>query len=217
MYSVVLFDLDGTLLNTIDDLAAAGNAVCRMRGWPTHSTEAYKQFVGNGIPKLCQRFSPPEAQSESALAATLADFSAYYSQHMQDATAPYGGIAQLLHSIKAAGVRIGVLTNKENSLANRVVDHYFPGVFHHVQGALPNLPIKPDAAGVRHALSQMNADTRGCLFVGDSNVDIITAKNSGLASCGVLWGFRSRSELAACGPEHLAATPAELQAIILGQ
>lgn len=227
MYSTVLFDLDGTLLNTIDDLAAAGNAVCLANGWPTHSIPQYKQFVGNGIPTLCARFSPPEAQSPAALAKTLAAFDAYYAAHNQDATAPYPGIAPLLFALKNAGVAIGVVTNKSDAFAQQVVAHYFPGVFSYVQGATSALPTKPAPDMVHHLLRTMQADAAKpdvahapilddrILFVGDSNVDIRTAKNAGLASCGVSWGFRSKAELQAEGADFIAETPDELKRIIL--
>lgn len=217
MYKTVLFDLDGTLLNTIQDLADAANYVCLENGWPTHTLQEYKRFVGNGIPTLCSRFSPPQHRSPQQLSATLAAFSARYNAHKQDSTAPYPGIPALLAHLKQQGVAMGVLSNKEDTLAQAVVQHYFPGVFARVQGAQPGVPIKPDPAGVHSLLQRMGATTQHCLFVGDSDVDVFTAQNSGLASSGVLWGFRTETELRQAGAVHIAPTPADLEKIILGK
>lgn len=215
MYRTILFDLDGTLLNTLQDLADAANWVCVQNGWPQHTLAEYKRFVGNGIPKLCERFAPPEARGPQQLACTLAAFQARYGAHKQDTTAPYPGIPELLEALSAAGVSFGVLTNKEHRLAQAVVDHYFPGVFPVVQGAAPGLPPKPDAAGAQALMARLGAVPQATLFVGDSDVDIFTAHNAGLPACGALWGFRGKAELQAAGAEYLAASPQQLLDIIL--
>lgn len=215
MYRTVLFDLDGTLLNTLRDLANAANWVCAQNGWPQHSLEEYKHFVGNGIPKLCERFSPPDARGPQRLARTLAAFEARYGAHKQDFTALYPGISELLAGLAAAGVSCGVLTNKEHRLAQAVVTHYFPDVFRFVQGAVPGIPTKPDPAGANALMAHMGAAPHTTLFVGDSDVDIFTAHNAGLRGCGVLWGFRGKKELEAAGADYLAAAPQELRHIIL--
>lgn len=215
-YPFVLFDLDGTLLNTLQDLADAANFVCSLRGWPTHPLQAYRYFVGNGIPKLCLRFSPPQGRDEATQAQVLAQFQARYAAHKQDATAPYPGIPALLDTLAAAGVCCGVLTNKEHSLAKGVVEHYFAGRFAFVQGALPGVPTKPDPTAALRLLQRMGAQPANALFVGDSDVDILTAKNAGLSSCGVLWGFRTKEELASAGADHLAQNAGQLAEIILG-
>lgn len=215
MYHTVVFDLDGTLLNTLEDLAGAANAVCAQNGWPQRPVNEYRYLVGNGIPKLVERFSPPDARTPAQLAATLDAFLFRYSCHMQDCTAPYAGILPLLAQLEAEGVQMAVLSNKQDELARQVVRSYFPDCFALVRGALPQVPVKPDPAGVHLLLKELSADPAQTLFVGDSNVDILTAKNTGLDSCGVLWGFRDEAELAAAGADHLAADPAALQAIIL--
>lgn len=215
MYHTVLFDLDGTLLNTIQDLADAANWVCTQNGWPQHTLEEYKRFVGNGIPKLCERFTPPQARGPQQLAHTLAAFEARYGLHKQDATAPYPGISDLLNHLSSAGICFGVLTNKEHRLAQAVMEYYFPGVFSFVQGAVPGVPPKPDPAGAKALMARMGAVPQTTLFVGDSDVDVFTAHNAGLAACGVLWGFRGKAELQNAGAEHLVASPPELLDIIL--
>ena len=208
-FSYVIFDLDGTLLNTIDDLADAGNHVCAARGWPVHTVDAYKRMVGNGIPKLVERFAPAGTDGET-LAGALAEFSAYYDAHKEDKTAPYPGIAELLAALKGQGVRLAVLSNKAHALAGPVVEHYFPGVFDVVQGALPDAPVKPDPTLLRRLMEQMGAEPEHTLFVGDSNVDVLTGKNGGLTVAGVLWGFRDRQELEGAGADYVIARPEEL-------
>ena len=216
MYTHVIFDLDGTLLNTIDDLANAGNWVCAQRGWPTHSVEAYKTKVGNGIPKLVERFAP-QGTSQQELDQALAQFMDYYGQHKEDMTAPYWGMAQVLDALKQAGVGIGVLTNKAHALAGAVVERYYPGVFPFIQGALPHEPTKPDPTLLYALMEQMGAKRETTLFVGDSNVDIQTGNNGSLDTCGVLWGFRSRAELEAEGATYLVQRPGQLLSLVLGR
>ena len=125
MYKTVLFDLDGTLLNTIDDLADSANRVCAAHGWPQYETAQYRYFVGNGIPKLVERFSPASCRSPEQLAATLAEFDKVYGAHMHDKTAPYPGMPALLARLKAAGVRMAVFSNKADEFARAVVARYF--------------------------------------------------------------------------------------------
>ena len=216
MYKTVVFDLDGTLLNTIDDLADAGNRVCAARGWPQHTVEEYKYFVGNGIPKLVERFSPPEARTPAVLADTLAAFQADYGAHLRDKTAPYPGVPALLARLKAAGVQLAVFSNKADPLARQVVADYFDAaLFDAVRGALPGVPTKPAPQGTLALMQAIGADPAATLYVGDSNVDVDTAHNAGLPCCGVLWGFRTRQELTDAGAEHLAADAEELWNVIV--
>ena len=216
MYQNVIFDLDGTLLNTIDDLADAGNWVCAQRGWPEHTVEEYKRMVGNGSPKLVERFAPEQARDQATLKEALAQFSARYDAHKEDKTAPYAGLPEVVRMLKEAGVSMYVLTNKADELAGPVVESYYPGVFSIVQGAIPGYEPKPDPALLQRLMERMGAERGNTLFVGDSNVDIRTAKNGGLTSCGVLWGFRGREELEKEGADQLVEEPQELLEVILG-
>lgn len=217
MYKTVLFDLDGTLLNTIDDLADAGNRLCAARGWPTHPVAAYRYFVGNGIPKLIERITPGQARTPAVLADAYRDFDADYKRHMLDKTAPYPGLPALLAQLKAAGVQMAVFSNKDDALARGVVAHYYDdALFAAVRGALPGVPHKPAPEGTLALLNALGADPAATLYVGDSNVDVATAKNAALPCCGVLWGFRTAEELKAAGADYLAADAAALGRVILG-
>ena len=211
MIKAILFDLDGTLLNTIDDLADAGNWVCAQHGWPTFTVEQFKHMVGNGIPKLIERFSPESARTPDQLAATLAEFTARYDAHKEDKTAPYPGIPELLDALKAEGIQTAVFSNKADPLCGKIIEHYFgAGSFSIVRGNRPGVPTKPDPTGVYSLMKDLGADTSSTLFVGDSDVDILTGHNAGLPAMGALWGFRGRAELTAAGADALAAVPADI-------
>lgn len=216
MYQYVIFDLDGTLLNTIEDLTDAGNWVCQNHGWPTHTVEEYKRYVGNGMAKLAARFVPESWRTPEKLKQVLDEFMPYYDVHKADKTAAYAGMPEAVEQLKRAGVSMAVLSNKADEMAAPVVEYYYPGLFPMVQGALPDCPTKPDPTLLRRLMERMGAGQDNTLFVGDSNVDIRTAKNGGLTSCGVLWGFRARNELEAEGADHLVETPDELARFILG-
>lgn len=215
MYRTVIFDLDGTILNTIEDLADAGNWVCRRNGWPEHDVEAYKQMVGHGIPNLVEQFSPANCRSPLLMMITQAQFSEYYGAHNLDRTAPYAGVEDMLKTLAQNGVTLAVYSNKADEFSKTIVEHFFPGVFRLVRGKIPGVPVKPDPTGVRGVLRELNALASETLFVGDSDVDMETAHNARMTACGVTWGFRGREELQQAGAEHLVNTAEELTDLIL--
>jgi len=215
MYQTIIFDLDGTILDTLEDLANAGNWVCREHEWPEHTTEQYRLMIGHGIPNLVARFSPEEYRSPLMLVNTLAQFSSYYGAHDMEKTAPYPGIPELLGRLKAAGLQLAVYSNKSDCLARRIVAHYYPGVFDLVRGKVDGIPVKPDPAGARAVMEILGARPETSLFVGDSGVDIQTGHNAGAKTCGVTWGYRGRESLAEA--DFLADAAEELEAVVLGR
>lgn len=217
MYKHIIFDLDGTILNTLEDLAAATNWVCAQHGWPAHEVEEYKYFVGNGAPKLLSRVVPDGVELTDALhQQLLEEFTRRYNDHKEDKTTVYAGMPQALKRLKEAGITLAVLSNKPHGAAFPVVERYYPCIFDAVQGALDGLPVKPDPTLLHRLMGELGATEADTLFVGDSNVDIRTAKNGGLTGCGVLWGFRTRAELEAEGADFIAETPEKLVELILG-
>ncbi len=148
------------MLNTIDDLADAGNWVCAQHGWPTFTVEQFKHMVGNGIPKLVERFPPRKARTPEQLAATLAEFTARYDAHKEDKTAPYPGIPELLDELRAQGVQCAVFSNKADPLCGKIIDHYFgTGRFAAVRGSRPGVPTKPDPAGLYALMDEICTQT----------------------------------------------------------
>lgn len=210
MIKTLIFDLDGTILNTIDDLADAGNWVCRKNGWPEHTTEEFKRMVGHGIPNLVESFAPKNFRSPLLLAAALTEFFDYYRGHNLDKTAPYPGIPELLAQLRAQNIQLAVYSNKADEFSRCMVKRFFPDTFALIRGKRPGVPVKPDPTGVRQVLEELNAQKETTLFVGDSAVDIETAHHAELRACGVTWGFRSREELVEAGADDLVDVPAEL-------
>ena len=216
-YPYVIFDLDGTLLNTLDDLANSCNYVCELHGWPTFERDAYRYKIGNGMLKLIERILPAEyVGDELVFNQALAEFRAHYAAHKEDNTAPYEGVPEMLERLRAAGVRMAVLTNKDHVSAVPLMDKYFgAGAFAHVQGREDRFAPKPAAPVTLHVLDVLGASPDRTLCVGDSNVDVACGHNAGLAVAGVTWGFRSREELETAGAEYIAASPDELLGLIL--
>lgn len=213
MYDPIIFDLDGTLLDTLGDLAAAGNHALREMGFPVHETEKYRYFVGNGIPKLIERICPPHSDAET-LKKTHALFSEYYELHKSDLTRPYDGMTELLAEIKERGITAVCNTNKDRVFAEELLRSFYGDSLAEIVGAGQGFETKPDPKAALYLVEKYKKTNYRPLYVGDSGVDMQTAKNAGLDACGVLWGFRERAELEALKPAYIVSNIGELHKII---
>lgn len=209
MKKAIIFDLDGTLLNTLGDLRNAANEALRVRGLPLRSAEEVRCFIGNGVRNLMRRCLP-EGTAEEEIDAALADFKRYYSAHLRDSTVPYDGIPELLCELRGRGIKVGVLSNKLDSATQTLIRHYFPGQTDAVLGEQSGIPRKPDPTSCRMILRQLGVQPEEVLYVGDSGVDMQTARNAGLTAVGVTWGFRSRTVLLENGAHALVDCPAQI-------
>lgn len=211
MKKLVIFDLDGTLLNTLADLAASTNQALRLHGFPEHATDAYKLFVGNGIHKLFERALPEGAKTEANVQRIREAFLAYYDVHNTDLSRPYPGIPELLQELQQGGATLAVASNKYQRATTKLIAHYFPEIrFAAVLGQREGVPSKPDPTVVHEILASTGVPAHQTWYVGDSGVDMETARRSGVRAGGVTWGFRPRTELAEAGAEYIADTPEQL-------
>lgn len=213
MKHAVIFDLDGTLLNTLGDLRAATNHALEVRGLPPHSMEEIRQFIGNGIRLLICR-AMPEGTPEAEIDAALDDFKAYYAAHIHDRTVPYDGIPQLLTALKKRGIQVAVLSNKIDSASRQLIEYFFPGKTDVVFGEHVGVPRKPDPTSCRMVMQQLGVQPEQVLYVGDSGTDMQTAKNAGLYAVGVTWGFRSKEVLLEYGADVLVHRPEQILQIL---
>lgn len=209
MKHAVIFDLDGTLLNTLGDLRAATNHALEVRGLPPHSMEEIRQFIGNGIRLLICR-AMPEGTPEAEIDAALDDFKAYYAAHIHDRTVPYDGIPQLLTALRKRGIKVAVLSNKIDSASQQLIDYFFPEKTDVVFGEHVGVPRKPDPTSCRMVMQQLGVQPEQVLYVGDSGTDMQTAKNAGLYAVGVTWGFRSKEVLLENGADVLVHRPEQI-------
>lgn len=210
----VLFDLDGTINNTVNDIAASGNYALAKHGFPTHPADSFKLFAGSGTYIMLQRAMPNEHKNDGSVELIIDDYLAHYSVHSMDTTAPYDGIRELIDEVKARGYKMAVVTNKPDAVAKQLLEDMFPGKFDIVVGQMDGMPVKPDPAMPLMAMKELGVAADECVFVGDSGVDIETGKNSGAYPIGVLWGFRGREELLDSGAKELIEKPSELLDIL---
>lgn len=215
-YKAVLFDLDGTLLDTLDDLANAGNRVLAARSLPVHPVTAYRYFVGDGIATLVERILPPELRSRDEIAQTVAAFQREYAANWDEHSAPYQGIAEMLDALVAGGLRLAVLSNKPEDFTRLCVERLLAAwPFDPVFGQRAGVPKKPDPAGALAAARELGLEPAEILYVGDTSIDMRTARAAAMDPVGVLWGFRDAAELQAAGAARLISDPAELVPIAL--
>ena len=211
-YKAAIFDLDGTLIDSLADLADSANAMLASYGFPTHDIDAYRYFVGNGSRKLMERCLPKAKANDAAFVdEALTRYTAIYAEHTQDKTCLYDGIMDMLEKLKALNIPLGICTNKHQSAADAIVAAMFPaGLFNSVMGDQAGLPRKPDPKKVLLMAKDYGVEPQEVAYFGDTSVDMETAVNAGFLPIGVLWGFRPKEELVATGAKVLLANPQEL-------
>jgi phosphoglycolate phosphatase len=216
MYNrLFIFDLDGTLLNTIGDLAVGCDHMLSLRGLPTHTYEEYCSFVGNGIMRLVERALPEELRTADYIKSARRDFVDFYIEHIDAHTVPYEGMVELINLLQQRGAKLAVASNKFQAGTEKLIKKFFPAIeWVEICGNREGVPLKPDTALVDMILEKAGIEREGCVMIGDSGVDIQTARNAGIRSVGVSWGFRSREELEENGADYIADNADELLQIL---
>ena len=213
-YRAAIFDMDGTLINSLEDLADSANEALEHYGFPTHTLDKYRYFVGNGARKLIERILPSERAKDSAFVdEILTCYNNCYEGHLTIKTKPYDGIMEMLNALQAKNIPLGICTNKQQFAADYITKELFPAkMFGAVMGDQKGLPRKPNPEKVLKIAAQFKVSPKEVAYLGDTSVDMETAHNAGFLSIGVTWGFRPESELIASGAEIIINNPAELLA-----
>ena len=214
IYKAVIFDLDGTLLDTLGDLHAAVNHALRAFSFPERSLEEVRRFIGNGVVKLMQR-STPENTDEKTDKECLDVFREYYLIHMRDMTAPYKGVIELIEKLREKGIKTAVVSNKLHQAVYELCQDYFPGLIDEAIGVSIESERKPSPVNVYKAMEKLGVSADECIYIGDSEVDVQTSHNAGVKCIGVTWGFRDREELVEAGAEMIADNCDEIYRIII--
>ena len=209
-YKAIIFDLDGTLLDTLADLAEGTNYALRVNGFPERTIDEIRRFVGNGARKLIER-AVPDGQIEAALEKVRQDFDIYYKVHCKDHTGPYPGIMEMLQELVQQGYSLGVVSNKPDFAVQELIPEYFPGIFASVSGERQGVAKKPAPDLIREAMKNLQADRSNAVYVGDSEVDLEAAANAGIPCISVAWGFKGRKFLEEQQAEMIIEAPAEIQ------
>ncbi|MBR3835485.1 MAG: HAD-IA family hydrolase [Clostridia bacterium] len=208
-YKAYIFDLDGTLLDTLLDLANAVNFAMREKGYPERTVAEVRNFIGNGIKVLIKR-SVPDGTSEDDYAEALELFTKYYLEHIADYTKPYDGMIDVVKTLTERGCKVAVLSNKAHVAAQAVVKDFFGDIFDIVVGKMDEFPSKPEPDSLFYTIRTLGVTAEECVYIGDSDVDVLTAHNAGLPCIGVTWGNRDEDVLIASGAEYIANTPNEI-------
>ena len=213
--SLVIFDLDGTVLDTLGDLTAAVNMSLSAMDFPKRTREEVKNFVGNGVPKLIERALPEGLKSPENIEKTLRLFNENYSLHYADTTRPFDGMTELLSRLKSRKIKLAMFSNKPDVFTLDLAEKFCPGAFDLVLGSREGFPKKPDPAGERYIMDKLNSSPACTLHVGDSDTDVYTAHNAGVRALGVSWGYRSRESILKAGACDIADNVKELEDKIL--
>ena len=214
-FTAVLFDLDGTLLDSLEGIALAMNAVLAEQGWPTHSTSAYAIMVGNGIEEMVERASNPHQSDGETFNKLVVDYRRHYSQCWPQHSPPYAGIGELLAFLVKKNIALAVLSNKRDDFCKSMVAHFFPKIkLAEVRGVLPGIVQKPDPSAALAIAQKLAIAPESFLFLGDTDVDMQTACSAGMFAGGVAWGFRSVAELKTAGARKIFVHPGEVIAFL---
>ena len=212
-YTLAIFDMDGTILDTLDDLAQAINAALKQNALPERTRDEVRQFVGNGLYNLVRR-AVPSGTSESVQKNVFDSFNEFYARHSADNTKPYEGILDVLKNLKESGTKVAVCSNKPDYAVQKLCETYFPGIFDAAVGAKDKEHIKPCPDSVNRILSDLGVPKEECVYIGDSDVDIKTAENAGMDCISVSWGFRSEDFLKQNGATHIVGSADELFSLV---
>lgn len=214
-YDACIFDLDGTLVDSLEDLANSCNEALRLFELPEHSTDEYRYLVGSGIKNLILGAMGESSRDEKLTRSVYDTFNMIYEEKCLDKTRPYRGIEKMLEDLKDGGVKVGVLSNKSDEFAKRIVGALFDSsLIDSVIGKREEFPVKPAPESMYAMLSQLGCEKESCLYIGDSNVDVLTAVNSGTDFCGAEWGFRGLEELKSAGAKNTAKTADDITRLV---
>lgn len=215
MIKLCVFDLDGTLVNSLTDLCNAMNYALEKNNFPTHHIDAYKKFVGSGIFVLIERATANTNATQEDRAKIHKDFNEYYTVHCMDNTAPYKGCCELLEALSNKGILIGVLSNKPHIFTQNIVKNIYTNIkFSAVWGKQDGIEKKPHPQALNMILKELNIKNDECMYIGDSDVDVLTARNANVHFCGVDWGFRGYDELKNLGAEYIVLSADEILDIV---
>ena len=209
-YKAIIFDLDGTLLDTLTDLAEGTNYALRVNGFPERTLDEIRRFVGNGARKLIER-AVPDGQIEAALEKVRQDFNVYYKIHCKDHTGPYPGIMEMLQELVQQGYSLGVVSNKPDFAVQDLIPEYFPDIFSSISGERQGVAKKPAPDLILEAMKNLQADSSNAVYVGDSEVDMEAAANAGIPCISVVWGFKGKKFLEEQQAEMIIDKPSEIQ------
>jgi phosphoglycolate phosphatase len=216
-YEAIIFDLDGTLIDSLDDMADAMNTVLESVGYPTHPRALYRRFVGDGVVMLVRRAVPPEVKDEQLIAEYVGMMRQEYGRRWLNKTRPYPGVVDLLSVLRDRGLRMAVLSNKPDPATRTIVSQLFADhPFDHVQGALPDRPLKPDPTTALEISTRLAVPPERVVYVGDTNIDMRTGRRAGMFTVGVPWGFRDEDELRNSGAQRIVHHPLELPELLRG-
>lgn len=208
-YNAYIFDLDGTILDTLDDLRNAVNFAMRSKEYPERTVDEVRSFIGNGIRVLIKR-AVPQGTGEEDYEQALEIFTKYYLEHIADCTKPYDGIIDVINELKSKGCKTAVVSNKAHFAAQAVVKDFFGDIFDEVVGKKDKFPSKPEPDSLLYTIGLLGCEKENCIYIGDSDVDVMTAHNAGIECIGVTWGNRDEDVLVESGAEYIAHIPSDI-------